>query len=272
MPYGYTFALISPAAALRALYAGAALLLLAALWGPGVAQSPDFHGFADQRAWGVLPHALDVLSNLGFAAAALAGARLLMAPGARALSPALRGLAALFFTGLACSAIGSSVYHWAPDDATLAGDRLGMSMAFAGMLGLALQSRVADRAALHAAAGLLAAAVASVLVWLHSGNVLPWVLVQAGGMLAILGLACVAQRHGALALNLAAVIAWYGAAKLLEWGDAAVFEATGGWVSGHSLKHLLAAAAAWPVVAALRSATEGTMGADACLRGSASNR
>ena len=28
-------------------------------------------------------------------------------------------------------------------------------------------------------------------------------------------------------------------------------EATGGWVSGHSLKHVLAAAAAWPVLAAL---------------------
>ena len=71
--------LISPAAALRALYWGAALLLLAALIGPAVPQPQDFHAFADQRAWGPLPHALDVLSNLGFAWAAVAGARLLAA-------------------------------------------------------------------------------------------------------------------------------------------------------------------------------------------------
>ena len=30
-------------------------------------------------------------------------------------------------------------------------------------------------------------------------------------------------------------------------------EATGGWVSGHSLKHVLAAGAAWPVMATLGS-------------------
>lgn len=268
-------ALMSPAAALRGLYAGTALLLLAAVLLPGVPQPQAFHAFADQRAWGPLPHALDVLSNLGFAAAAVAGARLLMGAGTASLAPALRWLAALFFTGLACSAIGSSVYHWAPHDATLAGDRLGMSMAFAGMLGLALQSRIADRVAVRAAVAMLIAAVASVLVWICSGNLLPWVLVQGGGMLAILGLACVAPRHGALALRLGAVIAWYGAAKLLEWGDAAVFEATAGLVSGHSLKHVLAAAAAWPVIAALQAARvsgEGTMCADARLRGGASNR
>lgn len=47
--------LISPAAALRALYWGAALLLLAALIGPAVPQPQDFHAFADQRAWGRCP-------------------------------------------------------------------------------------------------------------------------------------------------------------------------------------------------------------------------
>ncbi|MGL6204168.1 MAG: hypothetical protein ACRC2X_07620, partial [Giesbergeria sp.] len=56
-------------------------------------------------------------------------------------------------------------------------------------------------------------------------------------------------------LRLGAVIAWYGAAKLLELGDHAVFEATGQWVAGHSLKHLAAAAAAWPVLRALHSVT-----------------
>lgn len=270
--------LISPAAALRALYWGAALLLLAALIGPAVPQPQDFHAFADQRAWGPLPHALDVLSNLGFAWAAVTGARLLLDRRSQALAPALRWLAALFFTGLACSAIGSSVYHWAPHDATLAGDRLGMSMAFAGMLGLALQSRIADRVAVRAAVAMLVVAVASVLVWLHGGNLLPWALVQGGGMLAVLGLACVAPRHGALALRLGMVIAWYGAAKLLEWGDAAVFEATGGLVSGHSLKHVVAAAAALPVITALRAAgtarmaSTGTMCADACGHGGATNR
>src|SRR5260370_23433625 len=32
-------------------------------------------------------------------------------------------------------------------------------------------------------------------VWLHGGNLLPWALVQGGGMLAVLGLACVAPAR-----------------------------------------------------------------------------
>lgn len=256
----------------RALAGGAAVLGLLALCGPFVAQPPDFHHFADQRAWGGLPHALDVLSNLGFAVTAVAGARLLSGPRGQGLPAAVRWLAALFFSGLACAAIGSAVYHWAPGDATLAGDRLGMSIAFAGMLGLAVHSRLAGGAGLAAALGMLAAAVAAVLVWLQGGNVLPWALVQAGGMLAVLALSPVAPRPGGLPLRLGAVIAWYAAAKLLEWGDAAVFEATAGLVSGHSLKHVLAAAAAWPVLAALRTVSAGTMCAGAGVRGGAANR
>ena len=45
------------------------------------------------------------------------------------------------------------------------------------------------------------------------------------------------------------------AAKLLELSDHAVYEATGQWVAGHSLKHLAAAGAAWPVLRALHSVT-----------------
>jgi hypothetical protein len=47
------------------------------------------------------------------------------------------------------------------------------------------------------------------------------------------------------------LIAIYALAKLLEVGDHVVFEWTGQVVSGHTLKHVVASCAAWPVVAAL---------------------
>jgi len=50
---------------------------------------------------------------------------------------------------------------------------------------------------------------------------------------------------------LGGVIFFYVLAKLFELGDEAVFEATGHIVSGHTLKHLAAALAAWPVIRAL---------------------
>ncbi|WP_051303455.1 hypothetical protein [Comamonas composti] len=246
------YALWEPAKAWRILLSSAAMLVVAALLLPPLAQPAHYHDFADQRAWGWLPHALDVLSNLGFALAALAGLHVLGRSGVTQ-SAVVRGLAGVFFWGLVCSALCSALYHWSPDDARLMADRLGMSIAFAAMLGLAVQSRIGDAPAWGTAAGMLIAAVLAVLYWKASGNLLPWVLVQGGGMLAVLGLALLRRRAQGLALNLGAVIAWYALAKLFEWGDAAVFDLTSGLVSGHSLKHLLAAMAAWPVLAALNA-------------------
>ena len=45
-------------------------VLALALFAPAVAQSTSYHGFADQRAFGGIPFAMDVLSNLPFALAA----------------------------------------------------------------------------------------------------------------------------------------------------------------------------------------------------------
>ena len=70
-------------------------------------------------------------------------------------------------------------------------------------------------------------------------------------MLAVVWLTFVPVRKSALPVALGWVIVWYGLAKLLELSDWDIFVATSGWVSGHSLKHWVAAAAAWPVLQAL---------------------
>ena len=230
---------------------GVAALLALALFGPMLPASAHQHTLADQRAlWGI-PCALDVLSNLPFAIAGLWGLVALrrVAPGM--LDAPSRALASLFFAGLVCTAAGSALYHWQPQDAGLLWDRLGMVLPFAGLLGLAGASRVSARAGAAAAGTVLLAGPLAVLWWSHSGNLLPWAVVQLGGMLVVLALACLPRRDGALALHLGAVMALYALAKLFEAADHAVFEATGQAVSGHSLKHVLAAAAAWPVLAAL---------------------
>ena len=233
------------------LFGGMAMLLALACVLPAWMQPEHYHAFADQRSWDGLPHVGDVLSNLGFLLAALAGGWLLLRADAQQLSPAARGLSALFFVGLACSALGSAYYHWAPVDASLAWDRLGMSVAFAGLLGLAVQTRLDDVSGWLTTAVVLVAAPLSVAVWTHSGNLLPWALLQGGGMLAVVWLTFVPVRKSALPVALGWVIVWYGLAKLLELSDLDIFVATSGWVSGHSLKHWVAAAAAWPVLQAL---------------------
>ena len=243
------------------------LALLVACFGPQVAQHAHYHAFADQRtAWGV-PFAMDVLSNLPFAIAGiwgLVGLRRLskLAQSSTQLSipkaeptsgpGAQPALAALFFVGLLVTAVCSSFYHWQPDNAGLAIDRLGMVVAFAGLLGLSVADRISGRAGLATAATVLAVGPLSVMVWSTWGNLLPWALLQGGGMLLIVFLAvCRATSEripGAWGIPLAVVIALYALAKVFELADHPVFELTHHLVSGHSLKHAVAALAAWPVI------------------------
>ena len=232
----------------------ACLGLLAAIFGPSVAQPEHYHAFADQRVLLGLPLAMDVLSNLPFVIAAVWGLVVLYrSPRAcQSLSTqAQPALAALFFGGLLITAICSGYYHLLPNNPSLAIDRLGMVIAFAGLLGVAVADRVSARAGIATAAFVLAAGPLTVGVWADSGNLLPWVLLQGGGMLLIAALAVCRPLKDSWGLQLLPVVIFYAAAKLFELGDHQVFEWTGEMISGHSLKHIVAAFAAWPVIAAI---------------------
>ena len=86
---------------------------------------------------------------------------------------------------------------------------------------------------------------------LQQDNFLPWVVLQAGSLLLLVALASLPPLRGVLGLRLGTVIALYALAKALELGDHAVFAFSDGFVSGHSLKHVVASLAAWPVLAAV---------------------
>jgi hypothetical protein len=236
------------------------LMLAGALIGPAVAQPSHYHAFADQRGWGMLSHAMDVLSNLPFVLWGAAGLwALLRAMRVQAVSGVAAGLAALIFSGLVMTAMVSAAYHFRPDDAGLAWDRGGMVFAFAGLLGLAALRAVSARAGVALALAVLALGPLSVYSWSLSGNVLPWAVLQFGGMLLVVWFAWLPPvRSGrawpVLPVRWMMVIAIYALAKLLELGDHAVYEWTGHLVSGHSLKHVVASFAAWPVVSALLAA------------------
>jgi hypothetical protein len=235
------------------LLAALVLAIAVACFGPSVAQFDHYHSFADQRHLLGLPCALDVLSNLFFALFGGWGLLRLRNSDDGQPAGAQRPLTTLFFAGLVLTALCSGWYHLRPDDAGLAIDRLGMVSAFAGLLGLAAADRISSRAGLWTAGTVLALGPIAVLVWASSGNLLPWAVLQGGGMLLIVLLALRQPVAGAWGLPLAAVIAWYVLAKALELGDHAVFDLTQGLVSGHTLKHVAAALAAWPVISCMES-------------------
>lgn len=253
----------------RALLALAALLSVAAVFGPAV-PTPALGGapFADGRSWGALPNAMDVLSNLPFAVVGIWGLRWLhwlgrahdelleAAPLPQALAPLpfdALDCAWMFFAGLILTALGSAFYHLQPDPMRLAADRAGMAVAFAGLVGVAVCERVSARAGWPAAWVTLAGGLLAVAVCHRSGNALPWALVQFGGLALVLALALARPVPGAIGLALGGVVFFYALAKLFELADPAILEATQQLVSGHSLKHLTAALAALPVLHALQA-------------------
>lgn len=241
----------------------AALALAAACFGPPVAQYAHYHAFADQRAMWGLPCALDVLSNLPFAVMGGWGLWCLHGVGRNGgglwgLQPVgvQRQLATLFFAGLLVTAACSTWYHLQPDDAGLAVDRMGMVLAFAGLLGLAVADRVSARCGACMALAVLGLGPVAVGVWASSANLLPWSMLQGGGMVLVLAMAARRPAAGAWGVPLGAVIAWYAVAKLLELGDQPVFALTQGVVSGHTLKHVAAALSAWPVIALMHNGAQ----------------
>lgn len=207
------------------------------------------HPFVDARSWWGVPNTLDVVSNLPLVLAGVAGFGLLRR---RLLPPTTANALRTFFAGLVLSGLGSATYHWAPDAGLLVIDRLGMAVAFAGALALSVAERVGQREAQDFLPLVLVLALVSAVLPHLQGNVLPWAVVQFGGMGLVVWATTRASAPGAIGVALVALLALYALAKLLEVGDEAVFHATGHGVSGHSLKHVAAACAALPILVGLR--------------------
>lgn len=237
-----------------------ALLALIALVAPALpTPALALAAFADGRHWHGVDNAMDVLSNLPFAWLGLWGLwQLRGLDGTDGAEDRVPGNSLdctwLFFVGLLATAIGSSFYHLAPDTLRLAADRAGMAVAFAGLIGLAVCERVSQRAGWVTAWATLAGGLLAAAVHAETGNVLPWALVQFGGMGLVLWLAALRPVPGALGLRLGGVIGCYALAKVLEMGDHAIYALSHEMVSGHTLKHLVAAGAAWPVLQMLARA------------------
>ena len=234
-----------------------ALLLIVTAGGIGVAallppmpQDSAYHQFADDRTLAAVPYFWNVLSNVGFALAGAIG--LFAAP--RVRSPELRTGYLLFCVAVMAVSAGSSWYHYAPSNATLVWDRLPMSVAFMALFSMVLGDRVSWRLAGIALWPLAAAGAASVWYWhwteLHgAGDLRAYGVVQFLPMLImpLLLLTCPGSRRSARWLW--ATFAGYLLAKLAEHLDRPIYEALG--FIGHSIKHLLGAAAVLCAIPAL---------------------
>ncbi len=234
-----------------------AVVMTVAFFLPPLAQPQIYHGFADRRAWLKVPNFLDVASNGFFFLVALLGLATLHRPGPGAFTEAQGRLPwAVFFLGLAAIGFGSTWYHLAPNNANLFWDRLPMSLCFSALLAALVADRVSVRAGLLALAPLIVIGTGTVLYWRYSQalgaeNVLPYFVFQAAAFVFGVFLMRFFPPVYTGGEYLARTAAWYGAALFAEFFDRAIF-AIGQVLSGHTVKHMLAALAVYQLVQMLQ--------------------
>ncbi|OGA19310.1 MAG: hypothetical protein A3H32_04250 [Betaproteobacteria bacterium RIFCSPLOWO2_02_FULL_63_19] len=211
---------------------------------PGpIAQPQDYHHFVDTRTWFGIPNAADTLSNLALLAVGAIGIALLW----RRRGENAELLAWLvFFVCVALSGLASAYYHLAPNDPRLFWDRLPIGTALTALVAALVAERIGERAGVRLLWPLVALGGASVLYWpasaaLGAEDLRPYVAVQFGSVLAVAVLCVLPSQYTGRLWPLGAVIL-YAFAKLFELYDGWIY-AHGGWVSGHTLKHIAAAAA-----------------------------
>ena len=200
-------------------------------------QDPLYHLLADDRTFFGVPNFFNVASNIAFLLAAI--------PGLAACFSSRRGGAwrswAVFFAGTALVSLGSGYYHWAPGNATLAWDRLPMTLAFMALLVAVLSEHLEERLERVLLAPALAMGIASVAWWHYADDLRLYLWVQFAPLVAVLFVLSVFPgRYGRRACLLYG-LAFYVLAKIAELHDREIYELTSQAVSGHVLKHLLAA-------------------------------
>ena len=229
--------------------------MLLLMHGP-IAQPAHYNDFADQSVLFGIPHAGDVLSNIGFGIVAMWGWILLRPKRDHVtLRHGWFGYQ-LFLIGLLLTAVGSGYYHLAPDNERLVWDRLPIGLAAAGLLAAVRAETRADTHVLRYTAILTVLAVLSVGWWhytdspQHPGDLRPYVLVQGSPLVLVPLWQAIyhAPRRDRIWFGVAVLL--YVLAKFAEAWDHELL-ALLGWTSGHTLKHLLATAAAGVLIGRL---------------------
>ena len=242
--------------------AGLALAAVAALAClPPLPQSLAYHHFADERTILGVPNFLNVVSNLPFLFVGMGGLwfvfRQRAGTGTAFLDPVERWPFVLFFLGVGLTAFGSSYYHLDPNNDRLLWDRLPMAVAFVSLFAAVLGERIDVKLGVRLLSPLVLLGLGSVLYWHWTeqrgrGDLRPYYFVQFYPLLALPLLLLLLPPRYTRTSDLFVALGWYVLAKVCEHpGDAVIYELSHE-ISGHTLKHLAAAAGAYWILRMLQ--------------------
>jgi hypothetical protein len=252
-PGGYLLSRKNGIALMLGVAAGIALLVLRL---PPIPQPASYHQFADQRRWLGIPNFGNVISNVAFAIVGIWGIAFMRRHAARAFLDARERWPYYgVFVGLLLTAFGSAYYHLLPNNARLVWDRLPMTIVFGSLVAALIAERISVRAGLQLLPWSIAFGAGSVLQWywneIHGrGDLRIYAAVQLYSALALL-LALLLPPKYTRSRDFAIVFGFYVLAKVFESADRQIYTFHH-IVSGHTLKHLAAAAAGYWILRMLQ--------------------
>jgi len=213
-----------------------------------IAQDLAYHKFSDCRAFFGIPHFMDVMSNLPFLIIGFMGIRLAR----KAFQKQTMAYFLMIFTlfvGVFFTGLGSAFYHYSPNNFSLIFDRLPMTLVFTAFFAAIIYDYVDKRVGAWAFYTLIVVGVYSIFYWYYTeitgtGDLRLYAFIQFFPVLAVPLIILFYKSSSLYTKELIYVFAAYVLAKLCEHFDSQIFEFFE-FISGHTIKHLFSALAAY---------------------------
>lgn len=222
------------------------LLSIIGLWWYGpIPQDQAYHSFADQRTLLGIPNFWNVISNVPYFFLGIWGLKVSLKNWALRPDLVTKWLPIALCAGIFLAFFGSAYYHWAPDNFTLAWDRLPMTFMFMPIFALIIYDFIGEKWGKIAFYIFMPLGIFSILYWqytesIEQGDLRVYAFVQFAPLIIGPIILWLSEKKRSYLKYILYMIGWYVLTKLSEHFDFEIYNAIGFW-SGHTIKHLLGA-------------------------------
>lgn len=209
-----------------------------------ISQNTNYHLFKDSRKW-FIPNFWNVVSNIPILIVGVLGLYKVSITDKLTIVDNFKIAYIMLFLGATLVAFGSGYYHLEPNNQSLVWDRLPMTIAFMALFSITISEFISVQIGKASLLPLILAGISSIIYWHFSegwgeGDLRYYVLVQFFPILVIpIILICFRSLYTRVHAYWGLLLT-YIAAKLFEHFDGEVYNLLG-FISGHSIKHVLAA-------------------------------
>ena len=221
-----------------------------------ICQDNNYHNFADRQDYFSIPNFWNVVSNLPFLIIGAIGMLFVAFKTNGSISKILQPNYFIFFLGIMFTGIGSSYYHWNPNNQTLVWDRLPMTISFMSIFSIIIGEFIGTNYARILLVALLILGVGSVFYWSYTesigcGDLRMYMTIQFFPMFLIPLIMILFRPANYPTKYLWFVLLAYLVAKVFERFDLEIAFFLP--ISGHTIKHFFAAVAPLLFLLGIRS-------------------